>query len=202
MGSARLIKILRVAFISCFPTVLAVYAAVNWYVGQEDASLKPTSAKIANMTDEANLVLEAKNAVPLYPLPDDLRAALRTPSDFQVHHKVGDIPESVRMAFAQIVPENAFSMAEPGARWSSTDVGIPGLPHRRLKAEASGATFCLVFYEHGGIGRSNDVAVFRFSPSGVKTVWHAYIDGGVADPASLSAAIDSDRVDLIGAAFF
>jgi hypothetical protein len=59
----------------------------------------------------------------------------------------------------------------------------------------------LVSYERGGIGRSNNVAVFRLSPVAAEPVWHAFLDDQVADPASLAVAIEEKKV-YTGAAFF
>ena len=93
-------------------------------------------------------------------------------------------------------------MAEPGAKWQSTDVILePGLPWRRLTAVAASAKVCLVFYERGGIGKSNNVAAFRLYSRGAEPVWLAYLDDPVADPASLAVAIDEKKI-YGGATFF
>jgi hypothetical protein len=129
------------------------------------------------MIDLANAAVEAKSARPLYPLQDDLRAALRTPSDFTLHRSVSDVPDSVRTAFAKAAQEETFSMADPGGDWEATDV-IQDLrrPRRRLSTVAINGAFCLVFYEHGGIVRTNNVAAFRMSYRTAEPVWHAYLE--------------------------
>jgi hypothetical protein len=120
-----------------------------------------------------------------------LRAALRTPSDFALYRSVSDIPDSVRTAFTKAAQEETFSMADPGGDWESTDViRDPRLPRRRLTAVAINGAFCLVFYEHGGIGLSNNVAGFRLSQDAAEPVWHAYLKPSVADLAALRDAID------------
>ena len=137
----------------------------------------------------------------VYPLPEDLLSALRNANGFQVHHTIANIPPLVRAAFAKATHQD-FSMADPGDKWQSTDVIIEtGLPWRRLTAVAASANFCLVFYELGGIGRSNNVAVFRLSSRAAEPVWHAYLDDSVADPASLAVAIDQKRI-YVGATHF
>jgi hypothetical protein len=146
------------------------------------------------MTDQANAAIELKNARPLYPLPDDLLATLVTPNDFNLHHRVSDIPDSVRTAFAKAAEEETFSMAEPGGAWEETDViRDPRLPQRRLTAVATSGAFCLVFYEHGGIVRSNNVAAFRLSHDGAEPVWHAYLEPSVANPTVLRDAIERKK---------
>ena len=86
-------------------------------------------------------------------------------------------------------------MAEPGDKWQSTDVILePGLPWRRLTAVAASPKFCLVFYERGGIGKSNNVAVFRMSPGGAEPVWLAYLNDPISDPANLAVAIDEKKI--------
>jgi hypothetical protein len=130
-----------------------------------------------------------------------LLSAIRSATDFQVWHTIPDIPPFVRAAFAKATHQE-FSMAEPGAKWQSTDVVLePGLPWRRLRAVAVSTKFCLVFYERGGIAKSNIVAVFRLSFRGAEPVWLAYLDDPVADPYGLAVAIDEKSI-YGGAAFF
>jgi len=133
-------------------------------------------------------------AVQGHALPGDLLSALRSANNFQVRHSIASIPPLVRAAFAKATHQE-FSMAGPGEQWQSTDFIIePRLPWRRLTAVAVGANFCLVFYERGGIAKSNNVAIFRLSSREVAPVWHAYLDSSVADPASLAVAINEKRV--------
>jgi len=136
------------------------------------------------------------------PLPADLLAELRTPGNFQMRHRVADIPAAVRAAFANATHLDAFSMAEPGAMWQATDVVItPPLPWRGLRAVAVSNSSCVLFYEGGGIGKSNNAAVFRFSAGGVQAVGHAFLDAGVADLARLRIRAEGKQ-EFLDLSFF
>jgi hypothetical protein len=194
VGPARIVRIISLALIGCLMILLCAEAGVKWYTGRQDEALKPSPTKIAIMTDQANAAIELKNARPLYPLQDDLLAAINMPNDFALHYRVSDIPDSVRTSFAKAAEEETFSMAEPGGAWEATDViRDPRLPQRRLTTVAICGAFCLVFYEHGGIGRSNNVAAFRQSHDTAEPVWHAYLEPSIADPAALRDAIERKR---------
>lgn len=180
----------RILWLIIIGSFVGVGLAVTWYIRQPP---------VAALRDDKHQPIAGKAHV--YPLPDDLLSALRSASGFQVRHTVADVPPLVRSAFAQATHQE-FSMAEPGDKWQSTDVIIgPGLPWRRLTAVAVSAKFCLVFYERGGIGKSNIVAVFRLSPRGAEPVWLAHPDDSVADPTSLAVAIDEKKI-YVGATSF
>src|SRR5580693_2094247 len=74
---------------------------LTWYVGRQDQALRPSPSAIAKMIDLANTAVDAKNVRHTYVLQDDLKAALSTPSDFTLNHRVSDVPDSVRTAFAK-----------------------------------------------------------------------------------------------------
>ena len=81
-------------------------------------------------------------------------------------------------------------MAEPGSwPWNATDVILDGLPRRRLKVVAASESLCLVFYEHGGIAKTDDIAAFRLSGNGAHSIWHSSLAPVVANPADLRNAI-------------
>jgi hypothetical protein len=87
-------------------------------------------------------------------------------------------------------------MAEPGAEWQSTDVIYkPGLPRRRLGKVALSKSFCILFYELGGIGWSYHVAAFRLTQDGAKLVWGGVSFQTIPDPAGLLTAIDKGQID-------
>jgi hypothetical protein len=109
-------------------------------------------------------------------------------------YRVSDIPNSVKIAFARATQkstqEDVFSMAEPGAwPWNVGDVILDGLPRDRLKAVAVSESLCLVFYEHGGFAKSDDIAAFRLSGKGARALWHLTRAPHVANPADLRDAI-------------
>jgi hypothetical protein len=111
-----------------------------------------------------------------------------------VTYRVSDIPHSVKIAFAkatqELDEENQFSMAEPGSwPWNAGDAILDGLPRRRLKAVAATDSLCLVFYEHGGYAKTDDVGAFRLTSDGADAIWHLSIPPDVVSPANLRKAI-------------
>jgi len=184
--AVRKTKIRSLIIIGFFILLIGMGVAVTRYVRVKRAAIQPPPG-----------VLQPH----VYPLPEDLLSALRNANGFQVQHTIANIPPLVRAAFAKATHQE-FSMAEPGDKWQSTDVIIePRLPWRRLTAVAVSTEFCIVFYESGGIGKSNHVAIFRLSSRAAEPVWHAYLDDSVADPASLAVAIDQKRI-YVGATHF
>jgi hypothetical protein len=102
----------------------------------------------------------------------------------------------VRASFARASGEELFGMAEPGAAWQATDVArAPNLPRRRLGKVALSQSFCILFYEVGGRGRSDHVVVFSLSPAGATLVWRAVPDQAITEPSALLRAIDEGKVD-------
>lgn len=129
-------------------------------------------------------------------LPEEVRAALKEASSYQIHASVSAIPVSVQLSFAKGRGAESFTMAEPGAEWQVTDVvRKPGLPRRRLEKVALSQSFCILFYELGGRGHSHHVAVFRLSPGSATLVWRAVLDRAIGDPAALLMAIDEGKVE-------
>lgn len=120
-----------------------------------------------------------------------------------MRRKTSDIPDPVKAAFAKATHLRTFSMAEPGTRWQATDVIIwPRLPSRRLIGVAVGRSCCLIFYERGGFGESNNLAVFRLPAGIVETLGHSYLDPETKDPTALRAAIEAGKVSGLGSRFF
>jgi len=183
------------SLVSCLVVLLGIDAVVMRYVRRQEVQ------PLIILTQPSTVESSDDRPRP-HPLPGDLLLALQTSDDFQMLHKISEIPVSVRVAFAKAAHLDTFSMAEPGARWQATDVIMwPRLPWWRLVGVAVAGSFCLVFYEHGGIGESNNVAVFRLSPEGVEQVGHAYLDPGVADGAALHLAIEGGQVSGLDAFF-
>jgi hypothetical protein len=128
------------------------------------------------------------------PIPEELRSALEEPQDFRMGHRVSDISNPVKIAFERAIQgsstDEGFAMAEPGAwPWNATDVIREGLPRRRLRAVATNNSLCLVFYEHGGLGKTDDIAVFRLHENEARAIWHSTTTADVAGPADLRVAI-------------
>jgi hypothetical protein len=168
--------------------VLSIGGWFNWYLKRIDDKLKK-QVEMLTVADDQPSLLDVKVST-----PKDLLSVLETPERFRIMHRVSDIPNSVKIAFARATQkstqEDVFSMAEPGAwPWNVGDVIHDGLPRRRLKAVAASESLFLVFYEPGGFGKSNDIAVFRLSGNGARAIWHSTLAPNVANPADLRDAI-------------
>jgi hypothetical protein len=175
---------------SCAAVSLLAYTSFNWYLKVKDRQLTE-QLKASNGADDKPSVLDVTVAI-----PEELLSALDKPGDFRVSHRVSDIPDPVKVAFAKATQEstteNKFLMAEPGAwPWNATDVIREGLPRRRLKSVAINDSLCLVFYEHGGFGKSDDVAVFRVRDNEAQAIWHSNTDPKIVGPADLRNAIQT-----------
>jgi len=128
-------------------------------------------------------------------LPNDVGAALKD-ERFQIRVSVSSIPRTVQSSFAKARGEGAFAMAEPAAPWQATDIiRKPELPRRRLGKVALSQSFCILFYELGGRGRSYHVAVFRLAPDGTTLAWRGVLDEAITDPSALLRAIEDGKVD-------
>jgi hypothetical protein len=184
----RRFKALAILSLACLALSLSAGVLFNWFLRRDDRKLKKPLENLTVADDQPSL-LEVKVAA-----PEDLLSTLETPDRFRITYRVSDIPNSVKIAFAQATQrsthEEAFLMAEPGAwPWNVGDALLDGLPRRRLKAVAARESLCLVFYEHGGIAKTDDIAAFRLSGDGAAAIWHSSIAHGVASPADLRDAI-------------
>ena len=83
---------------------------MNWCVWRQDETPKPSLTKIARINDQANALLNPPRPL-TKPLPEDLLAVLKTMNNFILRHRISDIPDSVRTAFAKAAEEETFSMA-------------------------------------------------------------------------------------------
>jgi hypothetical protein len=184
----RRIVVLVVGFAAA--AVLITKAAIDWRLRQLDEAARPSAAKLGELLDQASATQAQTDQPRQYPLPDDLIRALSNPSQFRLYRKVTNVPEAVRSAFAKAADEETFSMADPGGRWEATDViRDASLPRRRLASVAIGSGLCLLFYEHGGIGKNDNVAVFRMADGRAEATWHAYIPHAVVNPTDLAKAL-------------
>ncbi len=165
-----------------------------WRLRRLDEALRPTAARLESLQVEANAAQSKADQLPEYPLTQELINAFAHPDNFCVHRSVADIPNSVRSAFAKAASEVDFLMADPNVRWEATDViRAPELPRRRLASVAISAELCLLFYEHGGIGKNDNVAAFHISDNHAEPIWHAYVPHEVADPIALTKALHEKR---------
>jgi len=186
----RIKQVLVVAGILCLLALLIGTAAIYWWLRQRDEALRPTTAKLESLQAAANAAQSKADQLHEYLLPDELTIALAQPNNFRVYRTVANIPDSVRSAFAKAADENSFLMADPNGRWESTDViRDPQLPRRRLASAAVSEELYLLFYEHGGIGKNDNVAVFRISDDHAEPIWHAYVAHDVGNPTALAKAL-------------
>jgi hypothetical protein len=65
-----------------------------------------------------------------------------------------------------------WKMAEPGGKFSATDVPVPGAPGRRLIFAACDAQLCLLHYERGGIAHFYEILGLSFGSKGWTVVWN------------------------------
>lgn len=186
----RKTQILVLCAVSSLFVFLGAKAVIRWRIEQFDEIHKASLAELQSLQDQANAAQLQADRLPDYALPGQLKIALNKPGDFRLFSSVANIPESVQIAFAKVAHEGTFSMADPNGSWEATDmIRDPRLPRRRLSAVAVSADLCLLFYEHGGIGRNDNVAVFRQSHNRAEAVWHAYVSHEVATPAALGKAL-------------
>jgi hypothetical protein len=78
------------------------------------------------------------------------------------------MPKSLKDSFARVTREREFALADPDKKFQATDdVTTPGLPFRRLVFAGSCGDRWFVHYEHGGIGLSYAILIFRADSKGV-----------------------------------
>jgi hypothetical protein len=182
-------KALAILSLACIGLAFFADMLLDWYLRRDDDNLQKQIKMMLPVSDDQPSRPEVKVS-----LPEDLLSILGTPGRFRVMRRVSDIPSSVKIAFAEATSkssqEDVFSMAEPGSwPWSVGDGLLDRLPRRRLRAVAASESLCLVFYEHGGFAKSDDVAAFRLSSNGARAVWHLSLAPDVATPAELLNAV-------------
>src|SRR5579862_289681 len=70
------------------------------------------------------------------------------------------------------VSAKGWRMAEPGGKFSATDVPVPGAPGRRLIFAGCSAQLCLLHYERGGIAHFYEILALASTAQGWKAVWN------------------------------
>lgn len=170
-----------------------IKAVIDWRVRNVDESLKASAERLQSLQDQANAAQAQADQPHYYRLPGELMGALAKPDSFHLERRVANIGSSVRLAFAKAAGES-FSMADPNGKWEPTDViRDPRLPRRRLASVAVGEDLCLLFYEHGGIEKTDNVAVFRISGDHAEPIWHAYVSHDVTTPSALRRALEEKK---------
>lgn len=106
---------------------------------------------------------------------------LQTMKAGNVHHLNGTfkiitttnlLPAQIKSAFAGLIHDSRFEMADPGQEFQLTDVITrEGLPSRRLVFGGLSERECFMHYERGGYSHSYYVVVFSTAPSNTRFLW-------------------------------
>ena len=127
-----------------------------------------------------------------------LSAALRAHvknDRFQIVTSLRGLPLGVRDAMPALFGTSGLDIAEPGADFQTTDVvRTPQLPLRRLVAAGCSTDHCLVYYEHGGIAHTWQVALFRWTPEATRFEWGGAAPGGLKTIDDIRNAVLSGAI--------
>ena len=124
------------------------------------------------------------------------RKRLQAPT-LRLSTKTAEIPEQVRKAFAALVHQPVFEMAEPTQPFQATDHIAPGppLPGRRLIFAASDDGLCVIHYERGGYAHVYEVVAFTLSKGAPpELAWSALSYGKLEDLEALRKAVAEDKM--------
>lgn len=112
--------------------------------------------------------------------------------DFKILDSVGQLPASVKDAFAALAHQSRFEMADPGHDFQVADVIThEGLPWRRLIFAGISDKECFVHYERGGRAHSYYVVVFSTEPSKATFMWGRALPKPAANISGLRSEIVS-----------
>lgn len=70
------------------------------------------------------------------------------------------------------VSAKGWQMAEPGGKFSATDVPVPGAPGRRLIFAACDAQLCVIHYERGGIAHFYEILALALKAQSWTAIWN------------------------------
>jgi len=102
------------------------------------------------------------------------QAALSIPASFVEVDRVERVPDRVWREFAHGTIDHSSQMANPGKKWQATDViREDGLPFRRLIFAGVSDSYCVLYFEHGGIGHSYHLILFRLHQDSAELTWRA-----------------------------
>lgn len=134
------------------------------------------------------LVGVAGEAAAQTPVPAADRAALADTARFRTVRTVAEIPPAVR----NVAGDYKGRLADPGGEWAPTDDISPTdtRAHRRLIWAAGGPGHWVVYFEQGGIARTNRVAIVRLGGAAPEVVWTGYAPV-LADYPAFVRAIDA-----------
>jgi hypothetical protein len=111
--------------------------------------------------------------------------------------KTSAIPPEVRKAFAAMVGQTSFEMAEPTQPFQVGDDIAPGppLPGRRLIFTASDEGLCVIHYERGGVAHLFEGVAFELSKGEPpKLAWAALFEGKLPDVDALRQAVATGKL--------
>jgi hypothetical protein len=130
--------------------------------------------------------------------PQDLSAALRArvrDERFQLVTSIRGLPLGVRDELQSLFGTPTLDIAEPDDEFQATDVVInPKLPRRRLVAAGCSMSYCLVYYERGGIAHTWHVALFHWTPEATRFEWGGTAPGGLNTIDGVRKAILSGAI--------
>ena len=114
-----------------------------------------------------------------------------------VARKTSELPPKMKAAFATLVKQPAFKMAEPEQPFQVGDDIAPGppLPVRRLVFAAFDETACFVHYERGGVAHLYYVVAFGLE-KGKDPVFRSgtRVDGRFEDLSTLREAVAAGKL--------
>lgn len=88
-----------------------------------------------------------------------------------------ELPDPIKNAFATLTRDRPFALADPGARFNTTDFIEEDLPMRRLVLAGHCEDRWFIEYEHGGIGLSIALMVLRVNhDQSVTLLWGTYLE--------------------------
>jgi hypothetical protein len=132
------------------------------------------------------------------PVPLVLSETLRTHvkgERFDIVTSIRGLPLGVRDELETLFGNQGLDIAEPGADFQVTDVnGNRKLPTRRLVAAGCSIDHCLVYYERGGIARTWQVALFRWTPAETRFEWGGLAPRGLASIDDVRSAVLSGAI--------
>ena len=127
-------------------------------------------------------------------LSEALRAHVKN-DRFQIVTSLRGLPLGVRDAMPTLFGTSGLDIAEPGADFQTTDVvRTPQLPLRRLVAAGCSTDHCLVYYEHGGIAHTWQVALFHWTPEATRFEWGGAAPGGLKTIDDIRNAVLSGAI--------
>ena len=133
-------------------------------------------------------------AAPSGALSGELAAHVRD-ERFGIVTSIRGLPLGVRAGLQTLFGSQALDIAEPGAAFQITSkTANPNLPLRRLVAAGCSYDHCLVYYEHGGMTHTWQVALFHWTPEATRFEWGGRAPGGLVTIDAVRSAVLSGAI--------